>query len=35
VPDLLEDVDKIRNLEDIEPAEQEPTAAEMEAAIRK
>jgi hypothetical protein len=33
--DQLENVDKMGNLEDLEPAEQVPTVAEMEAAIRK
>jgi hypothetical protein len=35
VPDQLEDIDKIGIFEDLEPAEQETTVAEKEAAIRK
>jgi hypothetical protein len=35
VPDQLEDVDKIRNLEHIEPPEQQLTVAEMEDVIKK
>jgi hypothetical protein len=35
VSDQLEDVDKIGNLEDLEPAEQVPTVAEVEATIRE
>jgi hypothetical protein len=35
VPDQLEDVGKIRNLEHLEPTEQQLTVAEMEAAIKK